>query len=133
MGIKFIFVIVIAVLVTIAVSFIWPRISTRPRPEVLTRVKDFIASTPIGPTVTNVLGVSSEENMRPINIREVASNAATVTVNSVREYAANALFLSAVRQLAGQYNKLKPEQQKEVRDLICTPAAEESVPGTPAP
>lgn len=130
---RFLIVLLIATGTIISISFFWPFLTLHPRPEVLVKVRDFVLSTSLGSSVANVLGVTDEGSVQPINIGTIATEAVSGAVSSVREYTASALFLSAVRKLAGQYNELRPDQQEEVRELICTLPSQEVEPVPPAP
>ena len=128
---KFIIAVLFVGAATIAVSFLWPRFTSRLRPSALTKVHEIVYGTPVGPQIAQILGVSDEKSVEPISIKGIAQEAVNGAVHSVGKYTANVLFLQAARGLAKQFQELTPDEQKEVRQLICSPP--EHTTGVPAP
>ncbi len=134
--IKFVSALLIAGAFVVGVSLMWPRLTSQPRPEVLTQVRDFIVQTPQGYEAANVLGVSDERNVEPFDIRVTAQTIAYNIMNSLRERATDVVVTHAVRQLQKKYEELPPDQQAQLQQIICVPTeppAEEVPEGTPEP
>lgn len=134
---KFVSALLVAGVTLVAVSLLWPRFTNLPRPEVLTRVREFVVQTPQGYEAANVLGVSDERNVEPFNVRIAAETMAYNVVNVLKKRATDVVVTQAVRQLQKKYEELPPEQQMQLQQIICVPsdagpAATESSDNTPA-
>lgn len=86
-------------------SLAWPKVTSQPRPEVLTKVRDVVVQTEVGKGLEQVLGVSLGET--------VASGAAAV-VDTVTRSAKQSVIMR-------MFESLSEEEQEAFRAQICTP------------
>ncbi len=102
-------------------SLLWPRLTDRPRPKLLQDVHDMVLRTPAGQEAANVLGVSDEAHIVPINPGQIVASAANGVKTAVSNRIQKVIVGNAVNQLSRQMNNLSPEQQEYVKEAICKP------------
>lgn len=110
-------------------SLLWPRLTKAPRPEALQKVHDIVLKTPQGEQAAQVLGVTDDKSVQPIDLGQVANNAWKGVKSAVAKRAQTILVSQVTQQLNNQYQKLPKDQQQELRQIICTssPSATPSV------
>ena len=111
MGIQFIGVSVMTGVILALVSFLWPKVTNKPRPEALTKVRDIAVQTPLGREVENILGEQTS------NVSEAISSAASSAVNSVTSNAKQSVMQK-------MFNVLSEDEKASFRADICSPSAE---------
>ncbi len=119
MNLKFIGVLLFAVVAVALVSLAWPLFTTQPRPEPLTKVRDLVIGTTVGQNVAAVLGVQDEQQVMPIDPSTVASSVAQSAVTAVEKRATDVLVTHATRELVNGFNQLSPEQKGALQSIIC--------------
>ncbi len=102
-------------------SLVWPRITSAPRPQLLQQVHDSVIKTPVGQQAAQVLGVSTDENVQPINLGQVAGNAANALKSAAQQRAQTIITAQIVGQLSSGYEKLPKDQQQALQQIICSP------------
>jgi hypothetical protein len=120
--VRFILASVVASVVLAGGSLIWPRITVNPRPKLLEDVKNIVIKTPSGQRAAYVLGVSDEARAVPINIGSVVSYGVESVKGALQQRMQTIIVGNAVNQLNQQFDKLQPEQKKQIQDIICNPA-----------
>ncbi len=110
-----------AVVVVSLVSLIWPKFTTQPRPLPLGQVRDLVLATKTGQSIAQVLGVTNESTIEPINISSVASSVTESVISGVQHRAQSIVVHQAVKELTKQFDQLPQEQQQEIQQLICKP------------
>ena len=103
------------------VSLIWPRISGEPRPAPLQNVHDYVLTTPLGNQAAQILGVTDEGNLEPVDVGSVASSVAGSIVSSVEEKAQEFVAKKAAEQPLQRIQTLPADRQQEVLELLCKP------------
>lgn len=101
-------------------SLVWPRVTRAPRPQFLQQVHDTVVKTPVGATAVQVLGVTDDKNIEPINLGNIANNAWSGIKNAAQKRAQTILMSQVTAQLTSQYEKLPKDQQETLREIICT-------------
>ncbi len=124
--IQFILTFFMAVVTVSGVAIAWPKFTSQPRPEPLSRVNDIVKNTPVGKNIANVLGISDNESVEQINIASVASSLTERIAQTVEDRTSRIVVTQAVRQLASQVDKLSSEDRKQIQDLICKSEASPS-------
>lgn len=109
------------VLVVAVMSVVWPRFSTDPRPEALTRVHDAVLETPLGMNLENVLGVSADSSGQPMSVSAVVATGTNAVVDAVKKSAQRAVTSKILESLAGQFQHLTDEEKAAFRAQICEP------------
>lgn len=116
---RFLGVLIFSTIVIVVVSFLWPKFTLQPRPEPLSWVRSFVASTSVGPQIATVLGVLDEQSVESINMADaasqVANNITESTINTVQRLA----FTRVATQLLRYYKNLSPEEQSYIQTAIC--------------
>ena len=112
---------VVAVFATAGGSLLWPKITSQPRPPILEKVHDITLLTPFGQEVAQVLGVANEAEVTPLDISSLAASAATSLTAAAKKKTQQLVVKKAVEQLTAQINELPPEEQEQIRSLICAP------------
>ncbi len=102
-------------------SLLWPRLTDRPRPKLLQDVHDIVLKTPMGQEAAQVLGVSDEASVTPINFGQVTASAVSGVKEAVRARIQKIIVGNAVNQLSRQMNNLSDEQRSFVEEAICKP------------
>jgi hypothetical protein len=100
-------------------SLVWPKVTHAPRPQFLQQVHDSVIKTPVGSQAAQVLGVTDDKNVQPINLGEVANTAWNGIQNEAQKRAQIILMSQVTAQLTNQYEKLPKDQQQQLRDIIC--------------
>lgn len=104
-------------------SLVWPRITGAPRPQFLQDVRDKVIQTAPGQQAAQVLGVSDDQAVEPINIHEIAANAVN-SIKAAAERRAQTIIMAQIsEQLTNQYQKLPEDQQRQLQQIICAPSA----------
>lgn len=102
-------------------SLVWPKLTDKPRPEPLSRVREIVMQTPFGANAANILGVTDEATAEPINVSSAAASIAGSVTSTVTQRVQQAIGQQFVTQLVRQYDRLPDEQKQQVRDAICQP------------
>ncbi len=100
-------------------SLVWPKVTSAPRPQLLQQVHDSVVKTPVGSQVSRVLGVTDDKNVAPINLGNIANDAWNGIKNAAQKRAQTILMSQVTAQLTSQYEKLPPDQQKTLQEIIC--------------
>lgn len=103
-------------------SLVWPKITRVPRPEVLQQVHDVVVRTPQGAAMAQVLGVTDENNIEPVNMNEVAGGVWDEIKKAAEKRAQAIMMAQVTQQLKNQYEKLPEDQQQELQEIICKPS-----------
>ena len=109
-----------AVIISIA-SLAWPRITTKPRPPALSKVRDIVIETKVGKEVADVLGVADETNVAPVNVGTLVASEGSTIVSNLGTAAQNAVTSKLIEQLTSQFDKLPEQQKAEFQKRICQP------------
>jgi len=113
------FLVVLGTSVAVAgASLLWPKVTSRPRPETLGKVHDLVIKTDLGQRAAQILGVE-DESVEPVNVVSVASQFASTAIAGVVEKVQEAAVSQAMSALVNQYEQLPSEQKKELEQLIC--------------
>jgi phosphotransferase system IIB component len=118
---NFILALVVATVTIAGGSLAWPRITTQPRPKLLQDVKNIVIKTSVGKETANVLGVSDEAHVAPINLGKVAAGAAGQVKTMIQNRVQAIIVGNAVNQLHQQFERLSPDQKKQIQQSICNP------------
>lgn len=121
MDLRFILVTIGTSLVISAASIMWPKLTTKARPQALQVVHDVVIKTSAGQQLSNVLGVTDETSVQPINISSVASTVANGAVSALTKQAQNVVVTQATNEIAKQYDQLSPDQKQVLENIICKP------------
>lgn len=102
-------------------SLVWPRLTSAPRPQLLQQVHDTVIKTAPGATAAQVLGVTDDRTVQPINLAEVAGNIGNSIRVAAQKRAQTILMAQVTQQLTNQYEKLPKDQQQQLQQIICKP------------
>jgi hypothetical protein len=105
-------------------SLLWPKVTNQPRPEALTRVRDVVINTQIGQGIAQVLGVTDETNVTPVNLNDVITTGTNTAINTITKSAQRAVSSQLLQSLAKQFNELPEEEKATFRAQVCEPPAE---------
>lgn len=117
--IRFAVVSVIAITVLGFTSLIWPRFTSSPRPPALGQVHDFVLKTQIGKNAAQVLGVSVESAITPINLNSEIASIGSMIVSGVEQKAQEVIMGQVATQLLNQYSRLPANEQQIIKETIC--------------
>lgn len=118
---RFILALTIGVTALGSGSLMWPRLTDRPRPKALQSVHDLVLRTSVGQNAANVLGVTDEANVEPINIGSVVGGAVLGAKTAVQNRLRTMIVGNAVNQLNRQFENLSDDQKTFVRQALCEP------------
>ena len=103
-------------------SLVWPKITSAPRPQLLQEVRDSVIHTAPGAVVAQVLGVTDDKTVQPVDMNALV-NSAWRGIETIAQKRATTIVMSQItQQLNNQYKKLPTDQQQALRDIICKPA-----------
>jgi hypothetical protein len=103
------------------VSLAWPLVTTNPRPEPLTKVREIVIQTPLGAQAAQVLGVTDESGVSPVNMNEFVTTQTSMVIQNVSKSAQNAVTTGVLTQLASKFNELPEEQKLQFQSMVCQP------------
>lgn len=104
----------------VTASIAWPKISQKPRPQLLEEVYKRVENTQIGKRIANALGVRNSIQ-EPISITSIAGEVAGSAVSIIEERAQKVITQQAIEQIVSQLNKLPEEQKEQIQEMICKP------------
>lgn len=107
-------------------SLVWPRVTTSPRPQLLQQVHDMVIKTPVGSQAAQVLGVSDDARVQPINLSQIAGNIGNSLKSAAQRRAQTIITAQIVGQLSNGYDKLPKDEQKQLQQIICAPSSSAS-------
>ena len=102
-------------------SLIWPKVTDAPRPQLLQQVHDSVIKTQVGSQAAQVLGVSDDGDVQPINLGQVAGNVINGIKSTAQKRAATIIMAQVMGQITDKYENLPQDQQKQRQQIICTP------------
>jgi len=118
---NFLIALVVATVTIAGGSIAWPRITKQPRPKLLQDVKNIVIQTSVGKETANVLGVSDEAHITPVNLGQVAAGAVGQVKTVVQNRVQAIIVGNAVNQLHQQFERLSPDQKTQIQEIICKP------------
>jgi hypothetical protein len=118
---NFIIALVVAGVTIAGGSLAWPRLTNQPPPKLLKEVRSVVIKTQVGEQTANVLGVTDEKNVKPINLGTVAAGALGEVKTAVQNRVQAIIVGNAVNQLHQQFEKLSPAQKTQIQEIICQP------------
>lgn len=121
MIIKFILVVIISAFVSAGTSIIWPKITSRARPQVLQNIHDIAVKIPVGRQTEDILGLSATQTPTPINISSAASMITNTVVTTIEKKTTEIVVNQAVSELSKQFQTLPAEQKVQIKKIICQP------------
>lgn len=119
--IQFILAIAVATTSLAGGSLLWPRLTTQERPKLLQEVHDIVIRTPVGQETAQVLGVSDEAHVEPINVGQAVGAAVNGIKTVVQNRVQTIIVGNAVNQLSAQFDRLPKEQKVQIQQILCKP------------
>jgi hypothetical protein len=117
--IQFIIAVMVATTSLAGGSLAWPRLTTQTRPKLLQEVHDVVMKTQAGKQAANVLGVSDETSVEPINIGQILGSAIEGVKMSVQNRVQTIIVGNAVNQLRAQFDKMPENQKEQIQQILC--------------
>lgn len=111
MFLQFLGALVGASFVVSVASLVWPRVSQKPRPQQLEKVREIVIQTTFGKQADEFLG--------NINVSSVASSLAQSAGNAVSQKVTEEVTNRAVSQIISQIDKLPDTQRQVLEDAVC--------------
>jgi len=103
-------------------SLAWPRVTTQSRPALLEKVHDMTIKTDAGQRAAQVLGVSDESNVEPINLGKLVADGVNGVKSAAQKRVQTIVVSNAVNELTRQFDKLPKEQQVYIQEALCKPS-----------
>lgn len=103
------------------ISIAWPRLSSDPRPEALTRVREAVIETSPGRSLSEVLGVTDETAVSPVSINSLVASGTNAAIDMVTKSTQKAVTGKILETLGTQFETLSEEDKASFRAKICTP------------
>lgn len=100
-------------------SLVWPRLTTNERPKLLQEVHDVVIKTQQGQEAAQVLGVSDEKNVKPIQIGQVVGGVVGGVTSALQNRARDVIVGNAVNQLRSEYDKMPKNEKDAVQQIFC--------------
>lgn len=129
--INFIFALVIATTTLAGGSLVWPRFTPNERPKLLQEVHDVVLKTSIGQESANVLGVSDEKHIQPINFGQMVYSAVNGVKDAIQNRIRTVIVGNAVNQLSSQFDHLPRDEKLQIQQALCKPVDKQG--GTSSP
>lgn len=111
-------------MVMVFTSLLWPRITSEPRPEALTKIREITIETSVGQNLAAVLGVTDEAGITPTNVNDVVTTGANVAIDAVTKSAQHAVTTRLMETFIKQFNDLSEDEKATFRAQICAPIQE---------
>jgi hypothetical protein len=100
-------------------SLVWPHFTNAPRPQLLQQVHDTVIKTAAGSKAAQVLGVTDDKKVQPINLGATVANIGNAVRSAAQKRVQTIVTAQIVGQLSNGYEKLPRDQQKQLREIIC--------------
>lgn len=107
--------------VVVIVALLWPRLTSRPRPQVLQSVHDSALATAQGKEAAKILGVETEVGIKPISVNGAVASIAESITAVVQEKTKEIIAQQITTQIVNQYQNLPQPQQQQLQQFICKP------------
>jgi len=118
---QFIGAFLLASIVMIGGSLLWPKIMKRDRPEVLQAVHDRVVETEAGKKAEEVLGaVDIPENPKQA-IASVSSQAASQVGSVIQKKTEEIVTHRIIEEVVKRFETLPKEEKEQVQTVICKP------------
>ena len=118
---QFIGAFLLASIVMIGGSLLWPKIMKRDRPEVLQAVHDRVVETEAGKKAEEVLGtVDIPENPKQA-IASVSSQAASQIGSIIQKKTEEIVTHRIIEEVVKRFETLPKEEKEQVQTVICKP------------
>ena len=118
---QFIGAFLLASIVMIGGSLLWPKIMKRDRPEVLQAVHDRVVETEAGKKAEEVLGtVDIPENPKQV-IASVSSQAASQIGSIIQKKTEEIVTHRIIEVVVKRFETLPKEEKEQVQTVICKP------------
>ena len=118
---QFIGAFLLASIVMIGGSLLWPKIMKRDRPEVLQAVYDRVVETEAGKKAEEVLGtVDIPENPKQA-IASVSSQAASQIGSIIQKKTEEIVTHRIIEEVVKRFETLPKEEKEQVQTVICKP------------
>lgn len=105
-------------------SFLWPKVTSEPRPEALTRMRDVVIHTTMGQRLADVLGVSDETQVTQVSIGDTVTYGTNAVIDTISKSAQRAVTAKLLETLGSQFNNLSEEDKIIFRTQICEPSVQ---------
>jgi hypothetical protein len=102
-------------------SLLWPRFTASTRPKLLQNVHDLVIKTPAGMHTADVLGVSDEAHVEPLNMGVIAAGAVNGVKTAVQTRIQTIVVGNAVNELTRQFDRLPKDQKQYIPQALCKP------------
>lgn len=120
-AVRFILIAGASASVVVIIALLWPRLTSRPRPQVLNAVRDTALRTQQGQEAAKILGVENEGSVKPINVNSSVASIAGVVTTAVQEKTKEIIAQQITTQIVNQYQGLPQPQQQQLQEFICKP------------
>lgn len=117
---RFVIVVVMAGIVTIGGSLLWPKFMARKEPVFLGGIHDAVVKTPVGAALNNVLG-ASDGRAAAVSFQTAVASVAGAAINTVGQKIQEVVVMQAATQLVHQYGQLPSSDQQKIQQMICKP------------
>ena len=116
---QFILTLAASVAVISGTSLLWPRFTSKPSPEPLTKVREVVLQTDVGRQAAQILGVSDTNTIEPVNVSSVAGSVVSNALTNVQQQVQDAATREVIIQVVKKIETLNPSQQEEIKKAIC--------------
>lgn len=110
---------IIAGALLIGTSFYWPKLTGKPRPEVLEKVYEAVLGTKAGENAAVALGATDETPINPDTLRQAGNEAVSRAAAVVTEKTETIVVQKIVDELIKRYDILPAAEQTRVKEEIC--------------
>ena len=117
--VKFIISLVSTLTIVAGASLVWPKLTSSPRPEPLTQVRNMVLTTDIGNSIAQTLGVQDEATVTPVDVGSVAGAAISSAAADVQQKASSAVTREVIIQIVKKIETLAPGEQQAIKEQIC--------------
>lgn len=119
---QFVLAVAVATTTLVSGSLAWPRFTTAPRPRLLEDVRTIALKTTAGVRTAQVLGVTDEAHVTPINMGEIMASASGAVKGAIRNRIQTVITVNALNQLSAQFDNLPDDQKAQIQEVLCKPA-----------
>jgi hypothetical protein len=118
---QFIVAFLLASVVLIGGSLLWPKFMKGDRPPVLQAVHDKVIETDAGRKAEEVLGTYTIPNDIPQAVSSVSSQVATEVGSTVQKKVEEVVTTRIIEEVVKRFETLPTQQKEEVKNIICKP------------
>lgn len=124
---KFILGLIFSGIILSIASLAWPKFTTKERPELIKGFQLYLKDTPFGQQVSQVLGVTDESQVKPVDLKVTAVELKDWMILQIQNKAESIVAKQAADQIRQRFSSLNEDQKTILRQAICESGSDSAI------